>query len=127
VAAKAGVEQQAAAGFGRFAGAEMDQRPPFVQQTLDQQLDAPAAGLAAVQAGRDHPGVVEHQQVAGAQQFRQVIEPAVAERAGCAVQGQQPAVAAPGRGVLGDQFRRQVEAKILALEFAGGFGWLAPA
>ncbi len=99
---KAGVEPQRSARFGRLAGVEMDQRPPLVQQPLHQDFEPPAAGLVAEQPGRNYPGIVEHQQIAGTQQIWQVAEQAVAKLAGGAGQGQQPAVAAPGRRMLGN-------------------------
>ena len=71
---KARLEQQRTTRLGRLAGVEMNQRPPLVQQPLDQNLDPSAAGLAAEQPRRDDPGVVEHQQIAGPQQRRQFAE-----------------------------------------------------
>ena len=44
------------------------------QHPLQQQLDPPAAVLDAVNARRDHARVVEHQQIAGAQQRRQIAK-----------------------------------------------------
>ncbi len=114
-----GVEQQPATRFGWPAGAQMDQCPPWVQHPLHQQFATTAAGLAPEQTRRDDPGVVEHQQIAGAQQIRQLAKHPVGEHAGRAVQGQQPAVAAPGRRMLGNQFRRQVETKILSPQRVG--------
>jgi hypothetical protein len=51
-----------------------------VQHALDQQFELAAGGLLAEQARLDHLRVVEHQQVAGAQQRRQLAEDAVDRR-----------------------------------------------
>ena len=48
----------------RLAVAQLHQRPPAVERALEQQLDAPTAGLACRHARRYYPGIVEHQQVA---------------------------------------------------------------
>src|SRR3546814_4432316 len=69
----AGVELDPATRLQRLAGAYLRPRLVARLQALDQDLDPPAApGLAAEQPRRDHPGVVEHQQVALAQQRRQI-------------------------------------------------------
>jgi hypothetical protein len=77
---------------------------------LDQHLDAPAAVLDAMQAGVQHARVVEHQQVALAQQGGQVGEAPVLQTAG--VGHQQAAGRALRQRELGDQFRRQVVVEI---------------
>ena len=81
-----------------------------LQHALDQQFQLAAGGLLAEQARLDHPRVVEHQQVAGAQQRGQVAEDAVDRRVAGAVE--QARGAAFGGGVLGHQFGRQVEIEI---------------
>src|SRR3546814_13445180 len=76
----AGVELDPATRFQRLAGADLRPRLVARLQALDQDLDPPAApGLAAEQPRRDHPGVVEHQQVALAQQPRQIAYVPVVE------------------------------------------------
>jgi len=51
----------------RLARPHVRERPPGPQQALDEDLHAPSGILDAVQTRRDHPRVVEHQQVAGAE------------------------------------------------------------
>jgi hypothetical protein len=54
-------------------------RQPLVQGGLDTD-HALATPANAVEPGRDHPGVVEHQDVAGAQQARQVADMQITQR-----------------------------------------------
>jgi hypothetical protein len=53
-----------------------------VDDALDHHLDLSAAFLPAEQARLDHLGVVENQQIAGFDQFRQVGESAVVSAPG---------------------------------------------
>jgi hypothetical protein len=58
--------------------------------------------LAALQAGGDHPGVIEHQEISRGQELREVPEDPVREGSGAPVQHQK-ARRVPGlRGLLGD-------------------------
>jgi hypothetical protein len=88
------------------------------QHALDQQLQLAAAGLFTEQARLDDLRVVEHQQIAFAQQRGQVTERAVDRRSAAAIQ--QARSAALGRGVLGDEFGRQSEVEIARGESAHG-------
>ncbi|CAD5375534.1 hypothetical protein OF001_U10221 [Pseudomonas sp. OF001] len=99
----AAVDVDQAARLGRLAGTHMGQHAPLVEQALDEDLQATAGGLLAEQPRRDHPGVVEHHQVAGTQVVQQVGELAVADLAARAVQHQQAAGAALGQRVARDQ------------------------
>ena len=63
-------------------------------------------GRDAGQAGLDDAGVVQDQRIAGAHQVGQVGELQVAQPSR-GIEVQQPARAAPGRRVLGDQPGRQ--------------------
>ena len=95
-------QQQLDTGSGGLAGAHMGEYAVFVQQPLDQHLDpAATAHLVAEQACGNHPGVVEHQQIAGLQQFHQIGEAPVMA---VPIRGkvQQPAGAAPVGGLVGD-------------------------
>jgi len=90
--------------------APADQRLPglFIQLAQQQQLSLAAGGLVPAQAGVDHAGVVGHQQIAGAQERRQLVEAMVGVAARRAVAHQQArGVARLGR-LLGDQRRRQL-------------------
>ena len=69
-----------------------------------------AAGplASAEQPGRQHPRVVEDEQIAGSEQVGQVEELAVFQRAVAAADDQQPRPVALGGRFLGDQLRREV-------------------
>ena len=85
-----------------------------MQQDLDPGLPAPS-----VEPGGDHPRVVDDHQVAGPEQFRQVRDVAVRQ---AVAHMQQPRRVAWLRGLLRDQFGRQVE-----IEIAGAQGHGRPA
>jgi hypothetical protein len=95
------LDHQAGAGPGLAAGAR--QRFPAVSVAAfdQQQLDAPAVGGVREDPRRDHPSVVDHQQIAGAQQRRQVTDVPVADRPDRR-KVEQTALA-PWRRILGDQ------------------------
>ena len=76
------------------------------QRDLDRRLPAPAD-----ETGRDHLGVVEHQEIARPQQFGQIGDMPVGQLAGGRDHQQPGAVARLGRAV-GDQVARQVETEI---------------
>jgi hypothetical protein len=76
-----------------------------------------AAGLAAAQAGREHPRVVEHHEVACPQQRRLVLEHHVAQTT--AAGHEQSARRAVIERTLGDQFLRQPIGKIGAAQRRG--------
>ena len=80
------------------------------QHTFNQQLQLAAGGFFAKQAGVDDLGVVEHQQITGAQQLGQIVKNAVYRRGTGAVQ--QTRAAALGCRVLGNQVLRQNEIEI---------------
>jgi hypothetical protein len=93
-----------------MTGADLRQRLVAADRALDQHLHAPAAVLQAVQAGPQHPGVVEHQQVARVQQAGQVGEtPVLPARA---IDHQQAAGRALRQRELGDQLWRQFVVEI---------------
>jgi hypothetical protein len=89
----------------RLAGAHLRQRDALIEQALHQHLDLPAAFLAAEQARMQHPGVVHHQEVAGAQPLRQLGNAAI--DAIVAGDNQQAARRTLRQGRLRHQFRRQ--------------------
>ena len=53
--------------LGRLAGAHLSDGLVLAHRAFDQDLDLPTGGLLAEQAGVDHAGVVEHQQILVAQ------------------------------------------------------------
>ena len=105
--------QQARPGRRVVAHPHQHQRLVVIEDALDQHLDPPARGLVAEQPGLDHPRVVEHQEVAGPQHRRQVLEPGIADRTGQAIHEHQAARAAFGQRLLGNQFRREVVVEIV--------------
>ncbi len=101
------------AGSRRLARAQLHERRARTREPLEHDLDlAAAVALDAMQARRDHSRVVEDQQVAGAQKRRQVDELAIGQRTCGTLQVQQPAAAARGGRMAGDQFVGQVEMEV---------------
>jgi predicted transcriptional regulator len=95
-----------------LAAAHQRQQPCVIKQALDQQLDPATAGLASEDACRDHPRVVEHQQVAGAQTLRQIGDGGIRDGATVAIQAQQATRAALDEWGLGDQRGRQFVSEV---------------
>ncbi len=92
-----------------------DQRDPCADGTLKradrphhQQLDAATRFLLREQAGRQHAGVVEYQQVAFAQVTDKFVEAGMLERFGFAIEHEQARFVAAGERLLRDQFFGQV-------------------
>ena len=104
-------QAQPRARLGRLAGAHLGDGVPFVNDALEQHLDPAAAVLDAEEARLDHARVVEDEQIPGAHQGGQVGETAVGELPAGDVQ--QPAAAALGGGVLGDQLGREGKVEIV--------------
>ena len=76
---------------------------PLVSEPFEQEhLGGAAGGLPQVEAGRQHAGGVDHQQVSGADQPRQVRDRAVLGRPPGAGVDQQPGARARLDRVLGD-------------------------
>jgi len=86
----ASIERDPAAGLRRLADAELRARLVVRQQALDQDFHAPACGLVAEQPRRNHPGVVEDQQIARLQQGRQVAHLQIRQRGIARRHQQQP-------------------------------------
>jgi hypothetical protein len=61
-------------GSQRLARVCVGENAPPLQHALEQNLDLSACRLAANDASRNHPRVVEHEQIARAQQRRQIRE-----------------------------------------------------
>src|SRR5262245_52855673 len=73
----------------------------------EQRLGAPAAALPAAQLGRHHARVVHDEQVLGARRVRQLREAQLGERAGPALQHQEPRRVAGRARLLRDPLGRQ--------------------
>ncbi|MNT68168.1 hypothetical protein D3C72_2063750 [compost metagenome] len=90
----------------------MGQHAMAVQDALDEDFQLASGSLLAEQARRDHPGVVEHHQVAGTQVFQQVDEVPVAQGARFAIQDEESAGAAFGQGMTGNQSFGKLEMEV---------------
>ena len=90
-------------GLGRLAGAYVGKHPVLVEHALDQDFQLATGLLLAEQARRDHPGIVEHHQVARTQVVQEIGELSVGEGSRRAIQRQQAACAAFRQGMTGDQ------------------------
>ncbi|MNV44906.1 hypothetical protein D3C71_1366840 [compost metagenome] len=124
-----GVERDAAARLGRLAGANLRAGLLATEQALDQDLDPAAGGLLPEQTRRDHPRVVEDQQVAGLQQLRQITDMAVIECLRRRRHQQQAAGRTLGQGGLGDQRLGQLVVEIGLLQGRNvlrGAGYCSP-
>ncbi|MCY1430792.1 hypothetical protein D9M71_467470 [compost metagenome] len=108
----AALDEDGRARLGRFARTHVGQHAVAVQHAFDEDFQLAAGSLLAEQARRDHPGIVEHHQVARAQQFQHIGELPVRQFAARAVQHQQAAGAAFGERMAGDQVVGQVKMKI---------------
>ncbi|MNQ28242.1 hypothetical protein D3C85_415150 [compost metagenome] len=106
------VDEDLHARLGRLAGAHVGQHPMAVEHPLDEDLQLAAGGLVAEQARRNHPGVVEHHQVAGAQVLQQIGKVAVAQLAARAIQYQQATGAPLGQRMTGDQRIGKLEMEV---------------
>ena len=75
-----------------------------IERPLQQQLDLAAGILEREQARGNHARVVEDQQIAGRDELRQIAHAPIGERAGGAVERQQPARRSLGERLLGYEF-----------------------
>ena len=88
-----------------MARAQVHERAARAEHPLEQHLDAPAGRLAPDDARRQHARVVEDEQVAGAQELRQLGEQPILDGARGAVEHEQTARAPLGERHLRDQLR----------------------
>src|SRR6185369_1287104 len=93
-----------------LAGAQLRDDDVVVLDPLDERLDRAAARLGAEQARLDDRGVVDDEEVAGAEQLGQIAHLEVARRIAGAVE--QARRAALGGGSLCDQLARQREVEV---------------
>src|SRR4051812_32035259 len=78
-----------------------------------QAFDRAAAGIAAAEQARgEDSGVVDDDQIAGAEELGQRADLRMRDRTGLAVEVQQARAAARRRRLLRDQFRRKVEVEV---------------
>lgn len=98
--------------FRGFRGTDLSTHALVGQQTLDQDFNLAAGLLLAVKPCRNDPGIVEDQQVAGLQQFRQITELPILERDITRRHQQQPGITSVGQWRLCDQLWQQIEVEI---------------
>ena len=103
-------KRELAADLWRMADAELEERAIGREHALEQQLDLAAGRLRRLEARLDDPRVVQHDEVAGRDESRQIGEREIGERG--AIDVQQPAAGAFGRGHLRDQLARQVVVEV---------------
>jgi hypothetical protein len=82
------------------------------QHSLQHYLESATTGLASMQTGRNHTGIVEHKEVAAAQQRRQLVKTVVGHRAIDARQAKQPTAATRGGRMRCNEFWRKIEVKV---------------
>ena len=90
-------------------------RPPIVRRIFFEQQNfkfAPGIGVDAAQSRRNDARIVQHQHVAFAQKFQQIRESPVFDAIFIAMQDQETGFIPFGRGMLRDQFRREIKIKI---------------
>ena len=91
---------------------------PNIVALVDEQQDlarTAARHTVSQQPGRQHPGVVQDQAVAGVQILRQVVKMTVLRLPCRLVQHQQPRTVPPLQRGLGDELRRQLKIEIMGL------------
>ena len=98
--------------LGRLAGADLGQGLVAAEGALDHHLHLATGVLGAEQAGMQHPGVVENQQVTGGEEAGQIGKMQVGQ-AGLYLQ--QAAVGAPIQRCLGDQLVGEQVIKVVEI------------
>ena len=109
-------QRQLATGRGRTAETQLRKNPLPRKLTFHQHFDLAARRLATEKPRRDHPGIVEHQQISGSKQIRKVPDTLVLKRPGGAIHHQQATGAAVRQRVFRDSFGRQVVIEVGRLE-----------
>ncbi|MOA02630.1 hypothetical protein D3C78_1220920 [compost metagenome] len=106
------IDQDLRPRLGRLAGTHMGQHAMTVEHPLHQDFQLAAGSLLAKQPRRNHPGIVEHHQIAGAQMLQQISELTVCQGAADPIQGQQTTIATLGQRMAGNQRIRELESKV---------------
>ena len=99
-----GAQPYGGSGSGWLAGTDQGQTLGLPGNPLDEHFQFPPAGLLSPQARRNHPAVVEHQQIFGSQYFQQIGEAAMADFSPGRVEAQQAAGGALRQWVTGNEF-----------------------
>ena len=106
------VQEDARTHLRFLANPELRARLVRAGHALDQDLDRATTFLVPEQSRRQHAGIVEDEQVAGAQQRRQIGEAAILETPRSRIDDQQPARRALGQRALRNHFGRQIEMEV---------------
>ncbi|MNX25771.1 hypothetical protein D3C86_558240 [compost metagenome] len=96
----------------RLAGTHMGQHAMRIEHPLNEDFQLAARGFLPEQPRRNHPGIVEHHQIARAQMLKQISELTVCQGAADPIQGQQATIAPLGQRMAGDQRIRELEGKV---------------
>src|SRR5450755_662516 len=90
----------------------MRERQVAIERTLEQQLDASAAGPASKYTRRNDLGIVKNQKVARRKERGEIRESQISTGAARAIEREQPAGTTFSRRFLRDQLGRQVKMKV---------------
>lgn len=96
-----------------FAG--LHHGPPIVVRVFREQQHfeiAARARVGSAQARRNDAGVVQHEDISGAQEIQNIAKLAMLDTARFAVQHEEARLIARRRRMLGNQFRRQIKIEI---------------
>ncbi len=91
----------------------MGQHAVRIEHALDENFQLAAGRFLPEQPRRNHPGIVEHHQIARAQMLKQISELTVCKGAARPIKGQQATTATLGQRVAGDQRIRYLEIKVI--------------
>ena len=107
------VKKNLSAGWQAFAGAEQGPPVAIIGFLKQQHLRiCTTSNFSAMQAGRDHAGIVHDQHIAGTKQGGEAVELMVSCFTGATVQGEHFGRITPFGGLLGDEAGREVVVKI---------------
>ncbi len=90
----------------------MRQNGMIVQNTFHQNFQLTATGFLAEHTRRNHPGIIEDQQITGLQQVQDIAKLPLPGFTRVTIQHQQAAGTALRHRITGNEFIRQVKLKI---------------
>ena len=90
----------------------MGQHAMRIEHPLDEDFQLAAGRFLPEQPRRNHPGIVEHHQIARAQMLKQISELTVCQGAARPIKGQQSTGATLGQRVASDQRIRELKSKV---------------
>ena len=101
-----------AAWLERAATTHLRKHGVGLQHSLQQDLESATTGLASMEAGRNHTGIVEYQEVTAAQQAGQFVKTVMGHIAIDARQAEQPTAGTLGGWMRCNEFRRKIEVEV---------------